>query len=180
MYSAQIVESHRAGGKPRQKVALQLGSIYAHELRMPFARAAFWDLLPEKLSLGVWLPPARRQAILSQMAELVPRPTPTEWGRYRRLRRRQRSVGWDDQLYWLHTRAGFRIARRQRHVLGPGVKISPRQHQTLEALWSFQRREGRPLSTAEWRRAATRSGVPSGSFWKARQALIRKEVVRQV
>src|SRR5262249_4668317 len=48
-YSAQVVETHREGGKVRQRVVAHLGSIPEYLIGEPLARVYFWDPLYRRL-----------------------------------------------------------------------------------------------------------------------------------
>lgn len=175
LHSAQVVEAQRVDGKPRQRVVLHLGSMAEHALSSPLARATFWAQVYDKLA-DLWVPPTQRQAILGQIAARVPRPTPGSpvW--------RDLKYHWsrEQQVYLHRTRTGWRVARRRRRRVvrltwGPALDLSPRQRQTLQVLSSRLHWDGQPVTTADWRRAARRSGVPVGTFYKAMQALIHKK-----
>jgi hypothetical protein len=180
LYSAQVVEAQRVDGKPRQRVVLHLGSMAEYALSSPLACATFWAQVYDKIA-DLWVPPTQRQAILGQIAAQVPRPTRGSpvWRDLRHHWYREQ------QVYRCRTRTGWRLARRRRRhevwlTWGPSLALSPRQRQTLQVFYSLRHWAGQPVPTGDWRRAARHSGVPVGTFYKAKQALIHKHYVRRV
>jgi hypothetical protein len=74
-YSAELVESYRLNGKPRQKVIAFLGSIKQSELASVTSRYYFWHhLMTEKMKEYPLrtLPPKQQHAIFEALQKQVP------------------------------------------------------------------------------------------------------------
>ncbi len=89
--TAQVVESYRnADGKPRQRVLLHLGSIPGYALDDPTAQAIFWEAVTHQLQVAtLWFTKPQLEAVIHQLAVMVPPPTPKMQVRYRRWLQRQ-------------------------------------------------------------------------------------------
>src|SRR5258708_10085528 len=74
-YSAELVESYRLNGKPRQKVIAFLGSIKQSELGSVTSRYYFWHhLMTEKMKAYPLrtLPPEQQHVIFGALQTQVP------------------------------------------------------------------------------------------------------------
>jgi hypothetical protein len=75
---AVIVESHRAGGQPRQHLVQYVGSIRLDDLHLPSARREFWARAAVRLAQFT---PEARKRLEDAIAAEIPRPPAEEPGR---------------------------------------------------------------------------------------------------
>ena len=75
---AQLVESRRIDGKPRQRVIKYLGAVRNPEQLSPGQRFGFWDTANKALS-ELDLDGDARQAIEAKLLAVVPRPTAEQY-----------------------------------------------------------------------------------------------------
>jgi hypothetical protein len=123
-HSVQLVESYRnADGRPRQRVLLHLGTIAEYAVDDPTAQAMFWDAATHQLQVSLsWLTKQQLEAVIHQLAILVPPPTPKMQARYRRWLQRQSERSEQDGqrdercAYFHWTPSGLRISSRPRQT----------------------------------------------------------------
>lgn len=79
-WTAQLVQSVRINGKPRQHHIAQLGGITESAMQIIAQRCYFWDHIDARLDgLGNQITPADRKKIETAIAEKVTRPTSDEY-----------------------------------------------------------------------------------------------------
>jgi hypothetical protein len=75
-WTATVVEAVRIDGKPRQKHVACLGSIYESRFASTGGRAAFWNMVTDRLDgLDDRIRPSERRAVEIAIARKVPCPT---------------------------------------------------------------------------------------------------------
>ena len=83
--AAQLVESRRVNGQPRQRVLAHLATIDEAMMVSFDARRAFWDVIRDRLDqlrrAGV-IDETQQDAIDATLARTVPHPTQEEWNAY--------------------------------------------------------------------------------------------------
>ena len=91
--AAQLVETRRVNGKPRQRVVAHLATIDEATMVSFGTRRAFWDVLRDRLDqlrrAGV-IDETQQDAIDATLARTVPPPTQEEWNDYNAERARSR------------------------------------------------------------------------------------------
>lgn len=107
VYAAQIVESCRVDGKPRQRIVAHLGSIPEHLVDDTITRVFFWELLYRRLARAQ-LPKEQRQTVIDKLSERVKPPSTEEREKVMRDR-----VHPHETRYWIWTGSEFRVASRR-------------------------------------------------------------------
>jgi hypothetical protein len=83
--AAQLVESRRVNGQPRQRVVAYLATIDEATMVSFDTRRAFWDVVRDRLDqlrhAGV-IDETQQDAIDATLARTVPHPTQEEWNTY--------------------------------------------------------------------------------------------------
>ena len=97
--AAQLVESRRVNGQPRQRVVAHLATIDEATMVSFDTRRSFWDAIRDRLDqlrrVGV-IDEIQQHEIDARLARTVPHPTQEEWNVYNaglaRIRKEQRQI----------------------------------------------------------------------------------------